>query len=56
MTTWTVLVRIRWILLAALIYSLLQVFGLIFFIVLIPDDDLFARNDVATSYTIRMRR
>ena len=53
---WTVLVRIRWILLAALIYSLLQVFGLIFFIVLIPDDDLFARNDVATSYTIRMRR
>ena len=53
---WTVLVRIRWILLAALIYSLLQVFGLIFFIVLIPDDDLFARNDVATPYTIRMRR
>jgi len=53
---WTVLVRIRWILLAALIYSLLQLFGLIFFIVLIPDDDLFARNDVATPYIIRMRR
>ncbi len=53
---WTVLVRIRWVLLAALIYSLLQVFGLVFFIVLIPDDDLFARHDVATSYTIRMRR
>ena len=53
---WTVLVRIRWILLAALIYSLLQVFGLIFFIVLIPDDDLFARNDVTTPHIIRMRR
>ncbi|DAC23538.1 MAG TPA: hypothetical protein HA345_03660 [Candidatus Thalassarchaeaceae archaeon] len=53
---WTVLVRIRWILLAALIYSVLQLFGLIFFIVLIPDDDLFARNNIATPYIIRMRR
>ncbi|MED5375418.1 MAG: hypothetical protein VX892_02795, partial [Candidatus Thermoplasmatota archaeon] len=53
---WTVMVRIRWILLAALIYTLLQVFGLISFMVLIPDDDLFSRNDMATNYKIKMRR
>jgi len=53
---WTVMVRIRWILLAALIYSLLQFFGLISFMVLIPDDDLFPRNDMQTSYKITMRR
>ena len=53
---WTVLVRIRWILLAALIYTLLQLFGLISFMVLIPDDDLFSRNDMATRYKIKMRR
>ncbi|MEC7544882.1 MAG: type II secretion system F family protein [Candidatus Thermoplasmatota archaeon] len=53
---WTVMVRIRWILLAALIYTLLQVFGLISFMVLIPDDDLFSRNDMATNYKIMMRR
>jgi len=54
--SWTVMVRIRWILLAALIYSLLQFFGLISFMVLIPDDDLFPRNDMQTSYKITMRR
>ncbi len=53
---WTVMVRIRWILLAALIYTLLQLFGLISFMVLIPDDDLFSRNDMATNYKIKMRR
>ncbi len=53
---WTVMVRIRWILLAALIYTLLQLFGLISFMVLIPDDDLFSRNDMATDYKIKMRR
>ena len=53
---WTVLVRIRWILLSALIYTLLQLFGLISFMVLIPDDDLFSRNDMATKYKIKMRR
>ena len=53
---WTVIVRIRWILLAALIYTLLQLFGLISFMVLIPDDDLFSRNDMATGYKIKMRR
>ncbi len=54
--TWTVMVRIRWILLAALIYSMLQLFGLISFMVLIPDDDLFSRNNMQTSYKIKMRR
>jgi len=53
---WTVMVRIRWILLAALIYSILQLFGLISFMVLIPDDDLFSRNNMQTSYKIKMRR
>ena len=53
---WTVLVRIRWILLSALIYTLLQLFGLISFMILIPDDDLFSRNDMATKYKIKMRR
>lgn len=53
---WTVMVRIRWILLAALIYSLLQFFGLISFMILIPDDDLFSRNDMTTPYKIKMRR
>ena len=53
---WTVMVRIRWILLAGLIYTLLQLFGLISFMVLIPDDDLFSRNDMATNYKIKMRR
>ena len=53
---WTVIVRIRWILLASLIYTLLQLFGLISFMVLIPDDDLFSRNDMATDYKIKMRR
>ena len=53
---WTVMVRIRWILLAALIYTILQLFGLISFMVLIPDDDLFSRNDMATNYKIKMRR
>ena len=53
---WTVIVRIRWILLASLIYTLLQLFGLISFMVLIPDDDLFSRNDMATAYKIKMRR
>ena len=53
---WTVMVRLRWILLSALIYSLLQLFGLVSFMVLIPDDDLFSRNDMTTPYKIKMRR
>ena len=53
---WTVMVRIRWILLAALIYSILQLFGLISFMVLIPVDDLFSRNYMQNSYKIKMRR
>jgi flagellar protein FlaJ len=53
---WSTMVRIRWVLLSAVGYAVMQVGGLISFIVLLPHEGLFGRHDFQTPIKVALRR
>jgi len=53
---WTTMVRLRWVVLAALAYVVMQMIGFIAFLVLLPHDALFARHEFETPIKVGLRR
>ncbi len=53
---WTTMVRMRWVLLSAIAYAVMQLGGLISFLVLLPHEALFARHDFDTPVKTALRR
>ena len=50
------LIRIRWVILAALLFVTMQISMLVAFRAVVPDDPIFGRHDLDTNYRIKMRQ
>jgi len=48
--------RIRWVLLAALVFASIQIAMLVAFRAIVPDDPIFGRHDFETEYVSRLRQ
>ncbi len=55
-TPFDVLVRIRWVLLAALLFVIMQVSMLVAFRSVVPDDPIFGRHEFETAFRTRSRQ
>ncbi len=55
-TPFDLLLRIRWVLLASLLFIIMQVAMLVTFRALVPDDPIFGRHEFDTNFRVRMRQ
>ena len=55
-TPFDILVRIRWVLLASLMFMMMQVAMLVTFRALVPDDPIFGRHEFDTTFRVKMRQ